>query len=333
MQENNLFDRAQERARKRTTRGLVLLLIGLIGLFLAFYLPRKADSARPRLESLAASQGKLVQADVIWLDNAFAEGGENKRFYHFAQLPDYRLVVLSLNRDMHNRVNDMIRADPNLDSLQAAPLVVNGLVENTPTQLRPFLKQRFQEYAIKGDERLPEDDPRLLYMLTEGKRPIASYWPFLLLLPGILGLVFLYEAAANRRAVQKARDEAAVALPHLDSFLPLDQQAQLALPGQNLTIYEPFLISQGARFVMLDLNQVAWAYRRTIRYNFVAVNSFLQIHKKDKKTATVPLKGSPRKLDSQLAQLWEYLQEHHPEILLGFGKEQRQRFKELSRQD
>lgn len=328
MQENNLFDRAEERARKTTTKALVLLIIGLIGLFLIFYLPGRADSNRPDLTNLAQDKGKLVKARLIWLDYAFAEGGKDKRYYHFAQLPDYSLVVLSLDQLQHERVNAMIKADPELSNLVSKPYEIGGLVEKTTTKLQTFLKERFSEFQIEGDSRLDANDPRLLYMVTEGKRPASSYWPFLLLLPGILGLFLLYESSTNRRAVRKARDQVAIALPDLSDTRQMDQEAQLELPELNLKIYEPFLVSEGPRFFMVDLTQAGWAYRRTVRYNFVPVNSFLQIHLLDKKVVALPIKGSQRKLDAQLEPLFSYLQEHHPDILLGFGREQQKAFKE-----
>lgn len=326
MQEPNLFERAEAGIRRNTNRALLLMFIGLVGIFLIFYMGGRSEAERQKLQSLSGSKGKLVHADLIWADLAFAESKSPRRYYHFGQLEDYSLVVVSLQQQTHDRLTGMILADPKLLNLMAEPFIVNGMVDATSLNLRGYISEAFASYKLEGDLSLGLTDTRLLYMVAEGSKPFSFQWPTLLLLPGVVGLIMLLVGIGNKRALRRSRERIQELQPPLEDLSAIDRDAQLSIPTLKLKLYEPLLIGEGGKLSVSDLRQTGWIYRHTVRSRY-GVQSYLRVHGLDKRVAMIPLVAKPKQVEAELDALWRYLAEHHPDIQLGFGKEQEAQFK------
>lgn len=326
MREQDIFEKTQNNLNKALTRGLVLLLAGLLGL--GYYLigsSRLRSQAQP-FTKLEDQVGKLVNLELIWLDTAFAQRSDPDSWYHFAQSKDYSLLVLELNQDEHERMTNYIAADSKQSGLEAHPYALQGLVKPSYTELKPYITDTFNSYQLEDEGRLSPSDPRASYMVSVGALPSGAFWPLLLLIPGLLGLVQLLTALAGKRGLKRGREELQQALPDLYDLSQLESGSQLHIPEQNLLVYEPMLISYGQALQVADLRQAGWIYAQHTRQRYNTVHQ-LMVHLLNKKVRLMGLKGKTQAVNDSLLPLWAYLSEHHPDIQQGYAKEQRQQFK------
>lgn len=306
---------------------LILVLLGIIGLGVGVYLGSKARGDAVPFTGLAQDKGKMVKLELTWLDTYLAEGGDPQRWYHFGQTAEGDQVVLALNEARHKEVNDLITADPTRESLKTTLFEVTGLVESTFSSLRPFITEQYNAYGMQQEPTLPLGDERVNYMVSDGKVPGGATWPYLFIVPGILGIVLMFTNAANKRKLKRSEEEIKEYFPAMDDYTALERDAQLSIPSLQLLVHEPLLISYKDTVQLADLRQVGWLYVQHVRQRYTTTHN-LQAHMLDKKVKIMQLGGKKQKqVEADLEPIWAYVAQHHPDIQLGFAKEQRQAYK------
>ncbi len=325
--QQDLFDRASGRARRTTTIALVLVIVGVLGIIFTIMQHRKAaDDVHPFV-SLEDSQGKVVTLNLHWVDTNLAEDTKNNRWYHFAQTTDGQDLVLDTGRETHDEINNMMSADPRQEKLKTEPFTYTGYVQSTDSELRPYISERWLAYEDSKDPTLSNTDPRMRYMVTEGKTAPTPWWPYLLIAAGAIGLFMLFAALVTQRSVKRGREEVAAVFPEMTDFTQLETGAQLHIPELNLRIYEPLLISEQGVVVTADLRNAGWMFVQHVRQRYTT-GHYLQTHMLDKKVKTMTLPGKKKSIEQQIEPLWDYLAQHHPDIQLGYAKEQRVAYKQ-----
>lgn len=265
--------------------------------------------------------------NLHWVDTSLAEDTKNNRWYHFAQPPDGQDLVLDNGRGTHDKINEIMTADPQQEKLRQEPMQYTGYVHAMDSELRPYISDRWLAYEDSKNPMLSSTDPRIRFMVSEGKTAPTPWWPYILVFVGAAGLLMLLAAQVAKRSVKRSREAIAAVFPEMQDYTVLDAGAQLSISELNLRIYEPLLISEQGNLVTADLRNAGWMFVQHVHQRYTTVH-YLQAHLLDKKVRSMTLPGKKKDIEQQIEPLWAYLAQHHPDIQLGYAKEKRTAYKQ-----
>lgn len=143
---------------------------------------------------------------------------------------------------------------------------------------------------------------------------------------GGIGLLFVAIAFFVRYKVNKAYDELYAAYPELNGSLDLLQSDALYHDDNlKIVIYKEHLISYFRGFAVINLQQIEQIYHRIVKTKrfFITINqqSFLVAVRSDnKKKVNLPIRNRGKKTDSELQPFFTTVQEHFPNIKVGYDK-------------
>lgn len=168
--------------------------------------------------------------NLHWVDTSLAEDTKNNRWYHFAQTPDGQDLVLDNGRGTHDKINEIMTADPQQEKLRQEPMQYTGYVHAMDSELRPYISDRWLAYEDSKNPMLSSTDPRIRFMVSEGKTAPTPWWPYILVAVGAAGLLMLLAAQLAKRSVKRSREAIAAVFPEMQDYSVLDAGAQLSIP-------------------------------------------------------------------------------------------------------
>lgn len=320
----HIFDRASKRAKTFRNTTIVMAILGIV-LILAnlFLFPPKAEEA-VAFTSLEENKGKFVQAELVWFGNPFGirngddASAANDVYYLFGQRDDFSLFLVEIGNTTYQKLETIVSSDPELTKLDANPLVIDGHVAKVDSDIVSMAKEEYAKYQMPDRPTLEDGDIELAWMLKEGKAQKPTAWG--ILFGGILlfaSLVTGLVAIISSTTSKKLKKKFLAIHPSEEAIGLVDQNPQVHIPSQKITVYEPFIFGESNTLVMNDLRNVQRAYIYS-QY----VNNVLQVSLRfDAQTAEdstmIILKGTVANANQDLMPLWNYLSNNYPGIQLG----------------
>lgn len=207
--------------------------------------------------------------------------------------------------------------DESADAAAPAPVKLEGLVRDVPSDVRSSLAECWEITTVEYDQYFGS---KLLDATSSTGEEAGAPWFFGALLLGLVGLVFLLVSGRSKRNAKKC-------LKVLEEKNLLERAAaQLENPvgqtviGKNRGILtQDFLFGKGTGMVVAYSDMI-WVYQQDRKRNFVPVNSYLMVGTMATAVeAAVDLNRTDK--EGVISQAMVVISQRNPDAMIGYSKE------------
>lgn len=317
----------KEKRNKGFVLYLVLGLCFIIGALSTFVLVSQGDKKAPDViykgASTSASSGDKVSLRVYDIYSKPIATIKGHKTVIWLVSYDKGYVGLEAKEDDKD-VAKLLNAG---DSLKDQPKRITVKYYNT----RTGSKSRIKNYsgAMTGVLRTSPNISKYFsfytYVSLQDVKSDRTSLPVVCGILGLVGVILIAAAFVTRHKVNQAYDELYAAYPELNGNLDLLLSDALYYDDNlKIAIYKNHLVSYFRGFCVVDLQQVVQLYHRIVKTKryFITVNrqSFLVAVKDDKKKVNMFIRNRGKKTDEELQPFFAAVQEHFPNIKIGYDK-------------
>lgn len=315
----------------RSGRILMAILCVLALLLLAVWGILRQDPFRGEAQPFdpvnGEQEGKYVSLEVIGIDNWSAAKGEE--YYYVAQGSDKLLYLVRMTQDDFESMqkqyeywtstgSDEATAEP----IEPVPLELKGYSTAFPDQILETVAETYGDSVEDMANYLGE-----YYLDTNMAMRNRNY----LILPvtaGICAVIALLIILSDRQKKKKL-EKSMAALEQRGQLLNAWNEFSLHSsddPKNDPILTDNYIFARNSGDI-IPYRDIVWAYKHIIRRNFIEINSFVVCYMRDKTShQLMPLRNKKRTNDMILS----VIAERNPAVLLGYTKENRSRYKEMT---
>ena len=324
-----VFKKNKKRNIKILFLGILLLGITILLLYFGIKNKNKKLPELKEMESLIvnkeSNEGIYSSIDVVtkpYLFAVYEENGieENNKFYLVMDKNNH-LYIVYMNNTSFEKLN--------VDTLSENSITIKGITKKIPNSIKELAIESYNE--MMDDEYLTKENFEtyvgLIYLDTVSPINDSTLYYLGACLFGlffvIIVTIYLIILIKNKLFFKNIEDNE---LAHIDA--ELSQLNNSPYCNMYFFILKKYLVDMYNNIVILNYEDIVWAYPFEQRYNGLLINKYIKIVTKDNKRYEVAnTKLLEKKKDEILEEILYKIKEKNKNIIIGYNKENKKKAK------
>lgn len=312
-----------------------ILIIVITVLFILIYYMGVLDDKKNVLALPEVTETyKYASVDVSIMTDYFAtndySGVEHKTYFVFDK---ERMYIVDINDDYREQLNAVFdySYDEDENATPAEAVTLKGITKTIPDDLKKIAIDSYND-IFKPETKLTElnFDKYFKGIYLDTYEDPTSDMAGLFIVAGMMvfiGGVFVFTYVKMQKTTKKA---IASLEGKWDSLLnELDSDQTLYYKAAKLYLTKNYLVSYQNGLEIFHYNDIVWIYPHDYRYNGVLAQKSIYAVTKNAKASRIAIVSANKKNKKLFEELYSTIENHIPNVLSGYTKENQAKAREL----
>lgn len=309
---------------KKLYAGLIFFILGIVFFCWAFYIFNNTKDYNLTLHDIIKngdnSENQIVSLTVTEVPYVFAEYDSNEKSdkYYFLSDNDY-LYIGYLDYDTYKKLNK--------DDINTNNITIKGLTKKIPSDvidiaIEVYNEEIGEEFLTKGNYRYYIGEVCIDTVSGLVDNAVQIFVGIIFVIISIVYFV-LYVIRKNRiKKIKSGSDWSKVSNE-------LDSSSTISYDRYNLYLTNNYIVDGLKGLTIIPYVEIIWVYLYEYRYNGVVCNRKVMIMTKDGKKKEIAGISGIHKSKNDYIEIIENISSRCPNALVGFNSENKQRIKEM----
>ncbi len=299
----------------RVVSTLVSITLILTGIFLITFAYTNLFKSGPELSMYDYTQpNRYLNIKIEKISEPMGTSNQGKYHYFLIWDEQNNLHLYEVNSQ---EASNLIKEDALSGNKKNRIVKTVAMPDDYKTRLNSMMIN--EDYKTLNTETILSNHE---YLTERTKLTISGIVPIII---GAVIWVYTSRTRKNQAEVLAAFQEQYPDIYEIDT---IERDADMSIPSIGIYILGDFIISTHRGLHMADLKDALWVYQHIQRYYFFVVNRSLYIREFNR-LRNLPIKGNKNVVNEGVSELFDYLYNNYPNIILGYTFDNNRKYKEI----